>query len=239
MHRQVSVDEAYDYLFKVVLIGDSGVGKSNLLSRYTKNEFHLGSKATIGVELAHKTIEIDDKNVRAQIWDTAGQERYRAITSAYYRGALGAILVYDIAKVTSFQNLDRWIEELKQHADANITVIIVGNKSDLKHLRIVETKRGQQYATDHGMLFMETSALDCTNVTEAFEDLLMEIYEGVKEREKQRKASRTILPLSPENLAEVVQNGTNGTIKLPDTQGSAAQIKAGKHRSNKLSCCSI
>lgn len=166
-----------------------------------------------------------------------GQERYRAITSAYYRAALGAILVYDIAKVTSFQNLNKWIAELKQHTDPNLCVIIVGNKSDLKHLRMVEIKRGQQYATDHGMLFMETSALDSTNVTEAFEDLVMEIYEGVKEREKQRKASRTILPLTPEHLPQAVQNGvngTNGTVKL----ASSAAHNQEKHRKNKLPCCS-
>ena len=91
-------DDSYDYLFKIVLIGDSSVGKSNLLSRFTRNEFHIDSKSTIGVEFATKTIEVDGKRVKAQIWDTAGQERYRAITSAYYRGAVGALLVYDISK---------------------------------------------------------------------------------------------------------------------------------------------
>lgn len=232
MHRQASVEDAYDYLFKIVLIGDSGVGKSNLLSRYTKNEFHLGSKATIGVELAQKNIEVDGKNIRAQIWDTAGQERYRAITSAYYRGALGAILVYDIAKVTSFQNLDKWIAELKQHTDANLCIIIVGNKSDLKHLRIVETKRGQKFATDHGVLFIETSALDSTNVREAFEDLVMEIYEGVKEREKAKPRKNT-LPPPPEQLKDAIQNGMNGSVNLTSEEG-----EKGKHRKNKLPCCS-
>lgn len=238
MHQQISVEDSYDYLFKIVLIGDSGVGKSNLLSRYTKNEFHLGSKATIGVELAHKNIEVDNKNIRAQIWDTAGQERYRAITSAYYRGALGAILVYDIAKMTSFQNLDKWLTELKQHTDGNVTVFIVGNKCDLKHLRIVEKKRGQDYATDHGVLFMETSALDCTNVNKAFEDLLIEIYKGVKEREKQKRNSRTVLPLLPTEPKThlKMQNGTqNGSVEL--TVDSAAQNK-GKYRKHTLPCCS-
>ncbi|KAJ7376222.1 hypothetical protein OS493_036045 [Desmophyllum pertusum] len=162
-----------------------------------------------------------------------GQERYRAITSAYYRGALGAILVYDIAKVTSFQNLDKWIAELKQHTESNLSVIIVGNKSDLKHLRIVETKRGRQYAADQGTLFMETSALDSTNVTEAFEDLVMHIYEGVKNREKEKK-SRTVLPLPPDHLAHI-QNGTNGTVNITS---SGAESQSGKHRNNRLPCCS-
>lgn len=162
-----------------------------------------------------------------------GQERYRAITSAYYRGALGAILVYDIAKVTSFQNLDKWIAELKQHTEPNLSVIIVGNKSDLKHLRIVETKRGRQYAADQDMLFMETSALDSTNVTEAFEDLVMQIYEGVKKRENEKK-SRTLLPLAPDQLAHI-HNGTNGTVNITNP---TAENHAGKHRNNRLPCCS-
>lgn len=145
---------------------------------------------------------------------------------------MGAILVYDIAKVTSFQNLDKWIEELKQHTDSNLSVIIVGNKSDLKHLRIVETKRGRQYATDQDMLFMETSALDSTNVTEAFEDLVTHIYEGVKKRENEKK-SRTMLPLSADHLAHV-QNGTNGSVNIAKL---AAESQSVKQKNNKLHCC--
>ena len=135
-----SRDEEYDYLFKVVLIGDSGVGKSNLLSRFTRNEFNLESKSTIGVEFATKSINVDGKVVKAQIWDTAGQERYRAITSAYYRGAVGALLVYDISKHITFENVERWLKELRDHAEPNIVVMLVGNKSDLRHRRTVPTE---------------------------------------------------------------------------------------------------
>lgn len=145
---------------------------------------------------------------------------------------MGAILVYDIAKVTSFQNLDKWIGELKQHTDSNLSVIIVGNKSDLKHLRIVETKRGRQYATDHNMLFMETSALDSTNVTEAFEDLVTHIYEGVKKREDEKK-SRTLLSLSADNLAHT-QNGTNGSVNIAKL---AAESQSVKPKNTKFPCC--
>lgn len=126
-------DDEYDYLFKVVLIGDSGVGKSNLLSRFTRNEFNLESKSTIGVEFATRSIQVDGKTIKAQIWDTAGQERYRAITSAYYRGAVGALLVYDIAKHLTYENVERWLKELRDHADNNIVIMLVGNKSDLRH----------------------------------------------------------------------------------------------------------
>ena len=164
------------YLFKVVLIGDSGVGKSNLLSRFTRNEFNLESKSTIGVEFATRSITVDGKTIKSQIWDTAGQERYRAITSAYYRGAVGALLVYDISKQVTFENVERWLNELRDHADSNIVIMLVGNKSDLRHLRAVSTEEASQFAEKHGLSFIETSALESTNVEEAFQQILTEIY---------------------------------------------------------------
>lgn len=137
----------------VVLIGDSGVGKSNLLSRFTRNEFNLDSKSTIGVEFATRSIQVDAKTIKAQIWDTAGQERYRAITSAYYRGAVGALLVYDISKHQTYENVTRWLKELRDHADSNIVIMLVGNKSDLRHLRAVPTEEAKQFAsTEHRLL---------------------------------------------------------------------------------------
>ncbi|KAL7980191.1 hypothetical protein Chor_001459 [Crotalus horridus] len=167
-----SRDDEYDYLFKVVLIGDSGVGKSNLLSRFTRNEFNLESKSTIGVEFATRSIQVDGKTIKAQIWDTAGQERYRAITSAYYRGAVGALLVYDIAKHLTYENVERWLKELRDHADSNIVIMLVGNKSDLRHLRAVPTDEARAFAEKNGLSFIETSALDSTNVEAAFQTIL-------------------------------------------------------------------
>lgn len=108
-----SDDEGEEYLFKIVIIGDSAVGKSNLLSRYARNEFSMHSKATIGVEFQTQTLEIDGKEVKAQIWDTAGQERFRAVTSAYYRGAFGALVIYDISRRSTFDSIPRWLDELK------------------------------------------------------------------------------------------------------------------------------
>ena len=137
----------YLHLPIVVLIGDSGVGKSNLLSRFTRNEFNLDSKSTIGVEFATRSIQVDAKTIKAQIWDTAGQERYRAITSAYYRGAVGALLVYDISKHQTYENVTRWLKELRDHADASIVIMLVGNKSDLRHLRAVSTDEAKQFAS--------------------------------------------------------------------------------------------
>ncbi|KAL2491096.1 Ras-related protein RABA2a [Abeliophyllum distichum] len=175
-------DEDYDYLFKVVLIGDSGVGKSNLLSRFTRNEFCLESKSTIGVEFATRTLQVEGRTVKAQIWDTAGQERYRAITSAYYRGALGALLVYDVTKPTSFENVSRWLKELRDHADSNIVIMLIGNKTDLKHLRAVATEDAQNFAEKEGLSFIETSALEATNVEKAFQTILTEIYRIISKK---------------------------------------------------------
>lgn len=170
-------EQDYDFLFKIVLIGDSGVGKSNLLSRFTRNEFNLESKTTIGVEFAQKTMNIEGKVIKAQIWDTAGQERYRAITSAYYRGAVGALLVYDVCKYSSFENVEKWLKELKDHADSQTVVLMAGNKADLKHLRAVKVDEASQFAQKHNLAFLETSALEGLNVEKAFEVVLNEIYQ--------------------------------------------------------------
>jgi len=173
----MSASQEYDYLYKVVLIGDSGVGKSNLLSRFTRNEFNLETKSTIGVEFATRSIQADGKTIKAQIWDTAGQERYRAITSAYYRGAVGALLVYDIAKNVTFKNVERWLTELRENSSGNIVIMLVGNKNDLRHLREVPTETAKEFSERHKLLFMETSALDSTNVEQAFQNILTEIYQ--------------------------------------------------------------
>uniref|UniRef100_A0A6U0H9X0 Ras-related protein Rab-11A n=1 Tax=Helicotheca tamesis TaxID=374047 RepID=A0A6U0H9X0_9STRA len=178
----------YDYLFKVILLGDSGVGKSNLKTRFTENTFDLESKSTIGVEFATKTIEIEGKVIKAQIWDTAGQERYRAITAAYYRGAVGALLVYDIAARESFDNLRRWMHELKEYAEPNIVIMLVGNKSDLEHMRSVETEEGMGFCEEHNLAFIETSALKASGVDSAFKNILAEIYHQTKKKTLEAEA---------------------------------------------------
>lgn len=126
--------------------------------------------------------QIDGKTVKAQIWDTAGQERYRAITSAYYRGAVGALLVYDITKKQTFDNVQRWLRELRDHADANIVVMLVGNKSDLNHLRSVPEEDGQAFSEKEGLSFLETSALEAVNVEKAFHTTLSEIHHTVRKK---------------------------------------------------------
>nr|XP_010913931.1 ras-related protein RGP1 [Elaeis guineensis] len=175
-------NQRIDYVFKVVLIGDSAVGKSQLLARFARNEFSLDSKATIGVEFQTRTLAIDHKTVKAQIWDTAGQERYRAVTSAYYRGAVGAMLVYDMTKRQSFDHVARWLDELRGHADKNIVIMLIGNKSDLGTLRAVPTEDAKEFAQRENLCFMETSALEATNVETAFLTVLTEIYRIISKK---------------------------------------------------------
>ncbi|ERE87427.1 ras-related protein Rab-25-like protein [Cricetulus griseus] len=139
-------DEDYNFVFKVVLIGESGVGKTNLLSRFTRNEFSHDSRTTIGVEFSTRTVMLGTAAVKAQIWDTAGLERYRAITSAYYRGAVGALLVFDLTKHQTYAVVERWLKELYDHAEATIVVMLVGNKSDLSQAREVPTEEACMFA---------------------------------------------------------------------------------------------
>ncbi|KAL1224037.1 Ras-related protein RABA6b [Cardamine amara subsp. amara] len=172
-----SYDEECDYLFKAVLIGDSAVGKSNLLSRFSRDEFRLDSKPTIGVDFAYRNVRVGDKTIKAQIWDTAGQERFRAITSSYYRGALGALLIYDITRRQTFKNIKKWLSELRDFSSPETVVVLVGNKSDLRQSREVEEEEGKTLAEVEGLYFLETSALENQNVEEAFLRMIGRIHE--------------------------------------------------------------
>ena len=172
--------ESYDLLFKLILIGDSCVGKSNILLKYLKNEFDQNSKATVGVEFGSKNVLINGKKVKIQIWDTAGQERYRSITSAYYKGAKGAFIVYDITRKNTFDNIDKWISDLKLNGDQNICIVILGNKSDLVDSREVSTNDGIKKAEMFKTAFLETSALNGDNIGKAFDEIIDQIIQNNK-----------------------------------------------------------
>ncbi|KAI3987394.1 hypothetical protein MKX01_042398 [Papaver californicum] len=203
-------DDCEGYLFKVVIIGDSAVGKSNLLSRYSKNEFNIHTKATIGVEFQTQSMEIDGKEVKAQIWDTAGQERFRAVTSAYYRGAVGALIVYDITRRTTFDSVGRWLDELNIHSDTTIARMLVGNKSDLGNIRDVSLEEGKSLAEAEGLFFMETSALDSTNVRTAFEMVIKEIYNNVSRKVLNSDAYKAELSTKSVSLIDEKSKQTQG-----------------------------
>jgi len=148
----------FDVLFKVILVGDSGVGKTNILNRYTKNEFNFESRTTIGVEFGSKMFNVKDHNVKIQIWDTAGQERYRSITNAYYKGSKGAVIVFDVSRRDTFDHIDRWYDDINKIGDKDICVILVGNKSDLED-RQIEKEEAEQKAKDLGIFTLFSSPL--------------------------------------------------------------------------------
>ncbi|XP_010506172.1 PREDICTED: ras-related protein RABA5c-like [Camelina sativa] len=197
-----------EYLFKIVIIGDSAVGKSNLLTRYARNEFNPNSKATIGVEFQTQSMVIDGKEVKAQIWDTAGQERFRAVTSAYYRGAVGALVVYDITRSSTFENVGRWLDELNTHSDTTVAKMLIGNKCDLESIRAVSVEEGKSLAESEGLFFMETSALDSTNVKTAFEMVIREIYSNMSRKQLNSDSYKEELSA---NRVSLVKNDNEGT----------------------------
>ena len=174
-------DDNYEMMFKVVLVGDSFVGKTNIMSKYIKNEFHEDSKATVGVEFGSKQFTIEGHLIKAQIWDTAGQERYKAITSAYYKGAKGAFIVYDITRKQSFESVEKWVNDVTAIADKKITIILIGNKSDLEDQRQVTKEQGQDKASKLEIAFLETSAFSGENLDKAFDMMLNEIYKKCHE----------------------------------------------------------
>ena len=181
-NKKTALAEEYDLMFKILLLGDSGVGKSSLLLRYTKNEFISDMRSTIGVEFALKYITIDNYQLKIQIWDTAGMERYRSITNAYYKGAKGVIVLYDICRKKSFENVDKWIDDFKSKADDDAVIILIGNKSDLDDKREVSKEEGESKAQMNKFAFMETSAKDNNNVQKAFETLFGEIVKIYKNK---------------------------------------------------------
>ena len=173
--------EDYDFLYKIVLIGESGVGKSNLLLRFTRNEFDAEKRSTMGVEFATRSIQHDNKVIRAQIWDTAGQERFRTITSSYYRGAHGIIVVYDVTDRKSFNSIPQWLNEIELNATPNIIKIMIGNKADAVETKEISTDQAIEFAQKNDMKFFETSAKAATNVEETFIEMARMIKHQLNE----------------------------------------------------------
>ena len=208
-------EENYDLIFKLVLIGDSGVGKTNILTRYTKNEFSLATQTTVGVEFGSKIIKKNDKLIKLQIWDTAGQERYKSITSAYYKGSKGAFVVYDISRKPTFENVDKWIGELKTNASEDVLIMLVGNKSDLEDKREVQIDEVKKKAEQHKIAFCETSALKGNNIEQAFDSLIDEIAKKVeKEKLSEVKVIKESIPITLDtNEKKEKDNGKNNNKK--------------------------
>ena len=174
------MEDDYDMIFKIILIGDSSVGKTNIMNKYLKNQFKEDSRATVGVEFGSKQFEIENRKIKAQIWDTAGQERYRAVTSAYYKGAKGAFIVYDVTRKETFDSVNRWISDIISTCGKSLSIILLGNKSDLEDQRQISKEQGEEKAKTYQLAFLETSALSGENLEKAFNMLINEIYEKCK-----------------------------------------------------------
>ena len=203
-------EEGYDFIFKVLLLGNSDVGKSSLLLRYVDSVWNDAFVPTIGVDFKVKTLNINDKKIKMQIWDTAGQERFRTVVATYFRGAHGILLLYDVTNKDSFKNLESWLIEIEKNAKEKVLKILIGNKCDLTDDREISTEEGKAFALRNGMEFMETSAKMNTNVTEAFETL-------------------------GKLMIEFNSKGNQGTQKNNDNKNLKAG--SGKNLKTKKGCC--
>jgi len=199
--------KAYDYLFKLLLIGDSGVGKTCLLFRFSDDAFNTTFISTIGIDFKIKTVEVDGKKIKLQIWDTAGQERFHTITTSYYRGAMGIMLVYDITQEKTFENIAKWLRNIDEHASEGVERMILGNKCDMEEKRMVNKEKGEGIAREHGIKFYETSAKDNICVEDAFMQLTQDIL-----RKHQAGASQ--------------ENATSGVV-----------IEKDSHSKNRAAAC--
>jgi len=172
--------QEYDFLFKFIILGDDGSGKSSLLTRYTDSSFFSSTLVTLGIDFKIRNLTLNGKHVKMQIWDTAGQERYRGIVIPYYRGAHAALFVYDIANRASFDSIEKWMNEFKEYVTEDAYVVLVGNKSDKGLERTVTIEEGSKLAEEHGMKFIETSAKDDINVNETFENTAREMCDKMQ-----------------------------------------------------------
>ncbi|XP_060636048.2 ras-related protein Rab-2B isoform X1 [Anolis sagrei] len=214
---------AYAYLFKYIVIGDSGVGKSCLLLQFTDKRFLSSHNLTVGVEFGSRMITINDKKIKLQIWDTAGQESFRSIARSYYRGAAGALLVYDITKRDTFNHLQSWLEDTRKNSSSHIVIVLIGNKSDLENQRVVQKEEGEAFAREHGMVFLETSARTATNVEEAFLCIAKGIYRKILQGQFDLSSEGSGVKIGPQPSSV----RTSGSTARSGSQGSG----------DRLGCC--
>lgn len=169
----------YDYLFKILLIGDSGVGKSSIVLRFIDDTYTDRYISTIGVDFKIKTININNKIIKLQIWDTAGQERFRTITTSYYRGAHGIIVVFDLNNIISLENIDQWFDNISKYGNENIQKILVGNKSDIERDKNISQFKLQQIINKYDLIYIETSARNNTNINNIFDELALSLLNKI------------------------------------------------------------
>ena len=201
-------DQDYEFIFKVLLLGNSNVGKSSLFLRFVDDVWNDTFVPTIGVDFKIKTFEIDSKKIKMQIWDTAGQERFKNIISSYYRGAHGILLLYDVTDKESFKNISNWLIEIEKNASKNILRILIGNKSDLEDKRVITYAQGKEFADTYGLKFIETSAKKNLNVSEAFETLGRELMNaGAEKKIEKQKENKKISVAKAQDLTTQKRQG--------------------------------
>jgi len=196
----ISAATEYDYLFKLLLIGDSGVGKSCLLLRFADHTYTESYISTIGVDFKIRTIDLDGKTIKLQIWDTAGQERFRTITSSYYRGAHGIIVVYDVTDMESFNNVKQWLAEIERYACEGVNKLLVGNKCDLVQKKVVDYDMAKAFADSLDIPFLETSAKNATNVEKAFLTMAAEIKNRIANQPQVKAPAKGNVVVSGEQV---------------------------------------
>ncbi|EGR34204.1 Ras-related protein Rab-2 [Ichthyophthirius multifiliis] len=195
---------SYLYLFKYIIIGDSSVGKSAILLQFMENKFKKEHDTTIGVEFGSKIINIKNKNIKLQVWDTAGQESFKSITRSYYRGSICAFLVYDITNRQSFQNVANWLDEINNYSNEKITIILIGNKSDLGNNRQVQFQEGQQFADSFNIQFIETSAKQGENIELVFKKSTELVLNKIEKGEINPSNESNGVKVGPQQIDEKV-----------------------------------
>ncbi|CAL4058586.1 unnamed protein product [Meganyctiphanes norvegica] len=183
--------KTYDFLFKLLLIGDSDVGKTEILFKYCDKSLNANFISTIGIDFKVKTIKLNGKNIKLQLWDTAGQERFQSITTAYYRGAMGIMLVYDITNAKSFDSIEKWLKNIKEHASEDVEIMVLGNRCDMEDKRIITQDKGEEFAREHCVQFMEVSSKADINIEGAFSELVEAILSKTS-RQDQRETTDNV-----------------------------------------------
>ena len=208
MYSTSKGSDEYEFIFKVLLLGNSNVGKSSLFLRFVDDIWNDTFVPTIGVDFKIKTFDIDEKKIKMQIWDTAGQERFKNIIASYYRGAHGILLIYDVTDKDSFKNLSNWLIEIEKNANKNVLKVLIGNKTDLEDKRVVTYNQGKEFADTYGLKFLETSAKKNLNVSEAFITLGRELMQASEEKKIiKQKQNKKISVAKVQDLNTPKKNG--------------------------------
>ena len=218
----------YSYSVKFIIVGDSSVGKSNILLRFSRDTFDQSHQATLGIEFANKHMIYNNTDYLIQIWDTAGQENFRSVTRAYYKASAVAMVVYDITKEESFQHIESWLRDCKELAPGTVILVLIGNKSDLEDQRVIAKERGEIFAKENNMVFLETSALNGNGIKEAFEKSIQIVDQKI------RSGYYNLSDSSKQGIKKIVSedNGNNGE-RIIDKK---SLIMGKKQKSDDLCC---